>query len=295
MPTRSSTHLDSAAWGRAFLRGATSWWHMIHLGAIVLVLALSPSTYNRANRANTSRHIYASTWQVLPWFTAMAALFSLVLIRIVVVTALSYGLSQYALQMVVRVLVLELIPLSAALFVALRAGMTFNANTNAQRPNEDFTARPELGLSRAGRTVEERRPDQPERKLNLRQFESIGLSRLRADVVPRVMAGAFSVLTLAMINSVIVLVLAYLTVYGLSPWGLPGYTRTVGQVFDLSVALGFALKTIFFSLAVAVVPMASSLETARDQASPNGVQPGAVRLFLVLLLIEAASLAVKYI
>ncbi|HEY5580973.1 MAG TPA: ABC transporter permease [Rhodoferax sp.] len=287
MPTRSYAHLDSAAWGRALLRGAASWWHMIHLGAIVLVLALSPSTYNRANRAITSRHIYASTWQVLPWFTAMAALFSLVLIRIVVVTALNYGLSQYALQMVVRVLVLELIPLSAALFVALRAGMTFNAHANTRQPHDYFTARPE--------PVEGHRQAQPERKLGLHQVESIGLTRLRADVVPRVLAGAFSVLTLAMINSVIVLVLAYLIVYGLSPWGLPGYTRTVGHVFDLSVTLGFALKTVFFSLAVAVVPMAASLEAARDHVNANGVQPGAVRLFLVLLLIEAASLALKYI
>ena len=278
MPTRPYAHLDSAAWGRALLRGAASWWHMIHLGAIVLVLALSPSTYNRANRAITSRHIYASTWQVLPWFTAMAALFSLVLIRIVVVTALNYGLSQYALQMVVRVLVLELIPLSAALFVALRAGMTFNAQANTLQPHDSFTARPE-----------------PEQKSGLRQAESISLTRLRADVVPRVLASAFSVLTLAMINSVIVLVLAYLIVYGLSPWGLPGYTRTVGHVFDLSVTLGFALKTVFFSLAVAVVPMAASLEAARDNASTNGVQPGAARLFLVLLLIEAASLVIKYI
>ncbi len=295
MPTRSYASLDSAAWGRALLNGAASWWHMIHLGAIVLVLALSPSTYNRANRAMTSRHIYASTWQVLPWFTAMAALFSLVLIRIVVVTALSYGLSQYALQMVVRVLVLELIPLSAALFVALRAGMTFNALVNARQTNDYFTARPELGPSRAGQSTEGLGAVQPERKLKLRQVEFIGLKRLRAEVVPRVMASAFSVLTLAMINSVIVLVLAYLTVYGFSPWGLPGYTRTVGQVFDLSVTLGFALKTLFFSLAVAVVPMAASLEAAREHANANGVQPGAVRLFLVLLLIEAASLALKYI
>jgi phospholipid/cholesterol/gamma-HCH transport system permease protein len=183
-----------------------------------------------------------------------------------VVTALNYGLSQYALQMVVRVLVLELIPLSAALFVALRAGMTFNAGAQTNARPSPFD------------------PSAP-----------LSLIRLRADVVPRVLAGAFSVLTLAMINSVIVLVLAYLIVYGLSPWGLPGYTRTVGHVFDLSVTLGFALKTVFFSLAVAVVPMAASLEVARDNASTNGVQPGAARLFLVLLLIEAASLVVKYI
>jgi len=38
----------------------------------------------------------------------------------VVVTALSYGLTAYALEMVIRVLVLELIPLTAALFVAMR-------------------------------------------------------------------------------------------------------------------------------------------------------------------------------
>jgi len=247
------------------MRGAASWWQLLHFGAIVLVMALSPSTYNRANRATTSQHIYASTWQVLPWFTAMAALLSLVLIRIVVVTAQSYGLSQYALQMVVRVLVLELIPLSAALFVALRAGLTFNA----RRADNVRSAQ-------AG-------PTPP-----------LSIERLRHELVPRVMASAFSVLTLAMVSSVIALVLAYLTVYGFSLWGLPGYTRTVGHVFDLAVTLGFALKTVLFSLAVAVVPMAANLD-ARPIASADAVQPGAVRLFLVLLLIEAASLVVKYI
>src|SRR5438445_5838603 len=104
---------------------------MVHLGAISLVMPFSPSTYNRANRGAAARYIYSSTWQVLPWFTLLSALVSLVLIRIVVVTALSYGLSRYALQMVVRVLVLELIPLSAALFVALRAGLAFNAGSAA--------------------------------------------------------------------------------------------------------------------------------------------------------------------
>jgi phospholipid/cholesterol/gamma-HCH transport system permease protein len=257
-------HLDTGAWGRSILRVARSWWFMVHFGAVVLVMALSPSTYSKAHRANTAQTIYTSTWQVLPWFTAMAALLSLVLIRVVVVTALSYGLSQYALQMVVRVLVLELIPLSAAMFVALRAGLAFNAG--ATNLNNVATALPPLSLQ-----------------------------RLRIELVPRVLATAFAVLALAMVSSMIALVLAYLAVYGLSPWGLPGYTRTVGQVFDLAVTLGFILKTVFFSLAVAIVPMAACLEAPRQPVDPDTVQPGAVRLFLVLLLIEAASLAVKYI
>lgn len=241
------------------MRGVKSWWHMIHFGAIVLVMALSPSTYNRVNRATTSQHIYASTWLVLPWFTALSTLLSVVLIRIVVVTAISYGLSQYALEMVVRVLVIELIPLSAAMFVTLRAGLAGEA-TLAQQVGHSL---------------------------------HLSIPRLRRELVPRVMADAFSVLALAVVSSMIALVLTYITVHGLTLWGLPGFTRSVGHVFDLTVSLGFALKTLLFSLAVAVVPLAALLDPTRPPAST--VQPGAVRLFLVLLLIEAASLAVKYI
>lgn len=247
----------------ALRRELASWWFMALFGASVLVLALSPSTYNRANRIAVARHIYASTWRVLPWFTMAAALASLVLIRIVLVTAISYGLSQYALEMMVRVLVLELIPLSAALFVALRAGLAFNAGAVSQATG---AGAPASAVS------------------------------LRGEAVPEVIASAFSVLCLALVNSAIVLVLAYLNVYGLSPWGLVDYTRTVGRVFDPVVTIGFALKTMLFGMAVSVIPMAALVELRRRGARlASTVQPGAVRLFFVLLLIEAGSLAVKYI
>jgi len=251
-------------------RTAISWWRLVFLGSVVMVLGLSPSTYNRANRASTARFIYSSTWDVLPWFTSMAALLSLVLIRVVIVSAISYGLSQYALEMVVRVLVLELIPLSAAMFVALRSGMTLNPEAAWEPPNAAINGYP-----------------------NPKGFMP-DLAHLRSELVPRVIACAFSVLALASVSSMVALVLAYLTVHGFSPWGLPGYTRTVGHVFDLPVTLGFGLKTLFFSLAVAIVPVAAKLEMTQGARLPT-VQPGAVRLFLVLLLIEAASLSVKYI
>lgn len=256
-------------WGKLLLRGVGSWWYMVHLGAVALVMAFSPSTYNRENRVVTSRYIYTSTWQVLPWFTLLAALVSLVLIRIVVVTSLSYGLSRYALEMVVRVLVLELIPLTAAMFVALRAGLAFNAGD--------------------ARAVQVAAIDDSERTGRAQ-------NRLRAELVPQVIANAFSVLSLAMVSSVIVLLLAYVSVYGASPWGLADYTRTVGRVFNPAVTVGFILKTVFFGLAVAVIPTAAILEMHRlGRRASSTVQPGAVRLLFVLLVIEAASLAVKYI
>jgi phospholipid/cholesterol/gamma-HCH transport system permease protein len=169
--------------------------------------------------------------------------------------------------MMVRVLVLELIPLGAALFVALRAGLAFNA----------------------GVVPSAARNDRPDQSVNF-----------HTGVVPEVVASVFSVLSLAMVSSTIVLVLAYLNVYGLSPWGVDDYTRTVGRVFDPVVTIGFALKTILFGLAVAIIPMAAMLELSRRNAGTRSarastVQPGAMRLFFILLLIEAGSLAVKYI
>jgi phospholipid/cholesterol/gamma-HCH transport system permease protein len=259
-------HVKPGGWGRLMLRTAHDWWYALHLGAIAMVMAMSPSTYNRKNWHTTAHYIHTYTWQVLPWFALVAALVSLVLIRIVVVTAYSYGLSGYALEMVVRVLILELIPLTAAVFVALRAGLAFNAGEALARATDDV------------------------------EDSTMAQRRLQHDLVPQVIGNAFSVLSLAMVTSVIVLVLAYLAVYGFSPWGIDSYTRTVGRVFDPAVTIGFISKTFFFGMAVAIIPAAALLNAHRRGARrKSNVQPGAVGLLFVLLMIEAASLMIKYV
>ncbi len=253
--------------GSAFLAWGASWWRVFHFGALATVMALSPASYDRENRAVTMNQIYFTAWQVLPWFTLLSALLSMVLIRIVVETASSYGLSQYALQMVLRVLVLELIPLFAALFVALRSGAAINTEVALMHIRGDFEA-----MRRAG------------------------ADPLRRELVPRVIGSAVSVVALTAVSGVVALVLAYVGVYGFSPWGFAGFTRAAGQVFDLQVTLGLALKTALFGLAVAVIPITASLETPREaRLAPVAVLRGMVRLFLVLVLVEGASLAVKYI
>lgn len=235
------------------------WWTLAQLSAMVLLALFTPSSYSASTRHATLVHMYRATWPLIPWFTALVSLCSLVLIRIIVVTAQSYGLTQFALQLVVRVLVLELIPLSAALYVALRLSLGWNG----------FTPR------------------------------RLSASHLHSELVPRVLAHAFSVVSLALVSCVVTLVFAYVNVYGITPWGLPAYTRTVGQVFAPDVALGFALKVGLFSAAVALVPMAAKLKTAALPSDPTTlavrIEPGAVRLLVVLLLIESASLAVKYL
>lgn len=252
--------------GRAPLRWLTGWGRIIFFGASVLVLAMTPSSYGRETRGALMRHIYVDTAPILPWFTTLSALLTLVITRIVVVTALSYGLSQYALEMVIRVLVLELIPLTAALFIALRCTIPNGAALAEMRRLGQFAA-----------------------------MQRQGVDPLTTQVLPRVLAGIYATVTLAALSCVVATVLAYVGVYGATPAGLPAYTHVFGHVFNGAVSLIFVMKTLFFSLAVSIIPMASGLyDVEGDGSRESAALQGLVRMFAILLLLEAASLAVNY-
>lgn len=248
--------LAQLVWGWAL-----AWWRIVYLGAVVLVLALSPSSYGRAGRGLLARRMYLETTPILLGFTALAALLSLVVTRIVVVTALSYGLSRYALEMVIRVLVLELIPLSAALFVALRCTIPYGQELARLRSQGQFDT--------------------------LRQQ---GCDPVRTELLPRVLAGAYASITLAALSCVVALATAYFGVYGLHLEGMAGYTRMFGQVFTPGFSLVFGLKTVFSSLVVALVPCASAMHPGPGLSEASAL----ARMFAMLLLIEMLSLMGNY-
>ncbi len=242
------------------------WWRLVYLGAMILVLALSPSSYGRDNRRVLAQHIYHNTAPNLLGFTLMCALVTVVITRIVIVTALSYGLSQYALQVVIRVLVLELIPLTAAMFVALRCAIASGV---------------ELSLLRQQGV--------------LQALQQSGQDPVRREVLPRVTAGIFSTVTLAALSCVVALVMAYLASYGFTLSGVPVYTRLFGQVFNPDVTLIFVLKTLFFSLAVSLIPMASALyDPIELRFRASAELRMLVRMFAVILVIEVVSLMGNY-
>ncbi|HSB25305.1 MAG TPA: ABC transporter permease [Burkholderiaceae bacterium] len=241
------------------------WWRIIRFGAVIGVMALSPGSYSRPQRLAIARHMVLDTAPVLAWFTLLSSLISLVIARIVVVTALSYGLTQYAHEMLVRVLVIELIPLTAALFVAVRCTIPHGA---------------EIAVLRQRGTLD--------------ALRGRGIDPLRREVLPRAVAGGFAVALLAGLAGVVALVLAYLATYGFTTWALASYTRTVGRVFSQGTALLFTVKTLLFALAVVLMPLGSALhDDTRSRVSAE--VRGLVRLFALLLLIEAASLVVNYV
>jgi phospholipid/cholesterol/gamma-HCH transport system permease protein len=243
------------------------WWRVVHLGALTLALALSPASYRKGFRTSLARHVVLAVAPNLLGFAVLSALISLVLIRIVVVTAVSYGLSQYALEMVVRVLVMELIPLTAALYAALRCTIPNAVEMARMRSNGTLDA-----LAAQGHDV------------------------LQRELLPRALAGMFAVVMMAALSAVMTLLLAYVSVYGFTVWGFDGYTRTVGRVFGPAVSLIFMLKIVLLSLAVSLIPLVTVVDgpIRRASARAGPEVAGLVRMLLAILVIEATALVGNY-
>lgn len=257
---------ETAALGGALLGRPAGWLRAIHFGAVAVVTALSPSTYDRDARRVAAQQIHFSAWRALPGFTLACALLSFVLIRIVVGTAQDYGLAQYALELTVRVLVLELIPILAALFVALRSGAAISTEVTLMHVRGELEQ-----LARSGRDP------------------------LGAELVPRAIGSLVAVMLLAYLSGVVALALAYGELYGLSPWALGTFVRVTGQVFDPVVVVGFVAKTVLFGAAVGAIPIGAALGIGREPSqAPRAVRRGMVRLGIALAVIEIVFLAVMY-
>ena len=256
------------AFAGGFIFRLRSWRRILRFAGFATAALLTPSTYGPATRELAVRQIYLTAWQVLPGYLLFSALLSLVIIEIVVTSARQYGLAEFSLELVLRVLVLELIPLLTALFVALRSGAAIGA---------------EIALMTVSGELDER--------------EGGAAGPLQEELVPRVAGAALSVASLTTLSCALAVWLAYLAMYGFSEWGLPEFTRIVGQVFDFPVLAGFVLKCLLFGMAVALIPVATGLEAERGvlKSAPGAVLGGLVKLFFVIALIEVLSLVVKYV
>jgi phospholipid/cholesterol/gamma-HCH transport system permease protein len=256
------------AFGGEIILRPRSWRRLLRFGVFATAAALSPSTYGPQARAIAVRQVYLTAWNVLPGYLAFTALISVVVIEVVRNGARAYGLTQVALELVLRVLVLELIPFLTALFVALRSGAAIGV---------------EVALMRVNGTLEEE--------------EQADRSPLQSELVPRIVGAALSVFSLTTLAIALSMYLAYALFFGGSNAGLSVFTRVVGHVFDLQIFVGLLLKCALFGLAVALIPLATALEAEPGQPGtvPAAVLAGLMKLFLVIGLIEVLSLMVKYV
>lgn len=255
--------------GRTVERSLAAWVKVFRFAGVAIVGALSPSTYNSATRLVVQKQIYFTAWEILPGFTALAAVLSWLISSIVVHVASDFGLSDYALEVVIRVLVLEILPLTTVLFVALRTGAAINTEVALMKINNELEA-----LRRSG------------------------VDPVTYELIPRVIGGTTSVLALTAVSIVVALAISNAVVLGTAPFAMPTqeFSRVAGKVLEGSTMLLLGAKTLVFGLAVTVIPIAEALDTPQKLFhAPISVLRGMVRLFFAIMFIELGALAISYV
>ncbi len=249
-----------APWQRV-ARGVKKEWRFVQFVALLVVAAATPRTWRTPVRRAVAQALCFAAGQALAGYALFSILFSAVTTHLVAVSAASYGLSHLALEGLVRVFVVELLPLAAALFVAMRSGIAVLDHLAALRAQGE------------------------------RLTEGDGLT---AHVLPGFIANGFATMLFTLMSTLLALLTAYLVVYGLTPWALGGFARLIGQVFDPVTLPGFLLKTALFALAVGAAPATVVLDAPRRAAVGSQMRIMA-RLFLLLALIEGVSLVVLHL
>lgn len=252
--------------GGSALERIRAWGRLLNFAARALTATFTPATYNSATRSVVLKQIYFTAWQILPGFLLFAALLSYVIIQIVVTTAREFGLSDFALEVAVRVVVLEALPLLTALFIALRSGAAINTEVALMNINNE-----------------------------IRALEVAGIDPMRFELAPRVIGGAISVYALTLLSCILALILAYIAVYGFQTWSLADFNRVIAKIFTPTALLTLTLKSLLFGLAVTLIPIRAGLEAPRMLFfAPIAVLRGMVRLFFVIMFIEVTSLVLIY-
>jgi phospholipid/cholesterol/gamma-HCH transport system permease protein len=231
------------------------------------LLLLDPTTWNRATFDVVIKQVYFTAVQILHIFLAYAVVISWLIISIILSTARDFGLSEFASEMTIRTLVLELLPFLTALFIALRSGSAINTEVALMKVNNELDA-----LAHC--------------KVPPMQFEFL----------PRLVGGVISVITLSALAGLLALLVGYLAIYGVNTAGFEPYTRTIAKILDFQILAGLVVMGVLFGLAVTLIPVTAGLETPKKLFMvPVSVLRGMMRVFLAIVAIEVVSLALKYI
>src|SRR4030065_1383965 len=98
------------------------------------------TTWSRATFDVVVKQVYFTAVQILHVFMGYVLVISWLIITIILSTARDFGLTAFASEMTIRVLVLELLPFLTALLIALRSGSAINTEVALMQVNNELDA-----------------------------------------------------------------------------------------------------------------------------------------------------------
>lgn len=241
------------------------WWNNLYVGSAALLLMASPASYSLRLWNTVAQRVYVRLKWPLVLFLLLVALASSVLTRIVAQSLAGYGLAGLTMPLVQRVLVLELLPLAAALVVAIKMGIPMGAEL--------------AGLRRAR---------------HLQRVRQAGGDPLRSELLPRLLMSLYASTMFTAFGSVLAMGTLYVGVYGYTAAGLSLFTHEFGRIMTVPFSIIYFLKVLSFGFVVGLIPLTSGIYNTRYGLRSDTELATLARMLAILLLIEVLCLALHY-
>ncbi|THU02049.1 ABC transporter permease [Lampropedia puyangensis] len=241
------------------------WWNNAYLGSAALVMLCSPNRYWLKTAHIVTMHVYARLRWPLVFFVVITGLSSTVITQIVAQTLSRYGMGALALALLIRVMLVEVIPIAAALVVAIKLTIPLGAE-----------------LSRLRRTQ------------HLNRLREAGADALRLEFLPRLLMGIYGVVMFSIMGSAIVTLTMYQGIYGYTWAGHETFTHVFARVMTPFFTFIFAGKAIAFGYIVALIPLTSAFSSTRFGLRRDTELATLARMLLLLMAVQVLSLVINY-
>lgn len=256
---------DDASLGKHLYEWWWLWWNNLYLGSAALVLLCYPSSHHARMWLLVCRQVYARLRWSLLVYVLIAAAVGVVGTQIVRNALFGFGLASLTPTLLLRVLLVELVPLSAALVAAIKLTIP-------------------LGVELAGLR----------RRRHLQRLDEAGVDVMRAEFLPRLLMGIYAAVMLAAFGSAVALLTIYLGYYGYTGAGIGDFTHFFGRTMTPMFTAIFAAKVLAFGYIAALVPMTVAFVDPRYGLRRDSELGTLARVLALLMLVEVLSLIANY-
>lgn len=226
----------------------------LEFSILCILHMLDPRSYTSTMQRSLVHQIYHTSITILPTFTFIAFLFGSIVIGTIISIATKYNLQVQIGSIIVNFVINEFSPIFTALFISLRSGILIS------------------------------------KKLAFIDVEN-EVNLIDNIVLPRIISGIISTLTLSILFSVIMIISAYIFISLFLGMDFHSYKQLLFEAFEINNLLIFLFKSITFGFVTMFIPIYNGLHIARNNLEKRiSLIHTLVKLFFAIFFIEVFSM-----
>lgn len=240
--------------GAKTINALSSFYNLIAFATLCLMHMIYPLSYTQKMRTSLVKQVYHTSITIAPIYSIIAFVFGSVIIGIFISLATKFNLQLQLGSLIVNFVVNEFSPIFTALFIALRSGTLINKK---------------LSL------------------VNLNDEENF----IDTLVLPRLISGMLSTLSLSILLSLIMLISGYIFIFFYMGMDLHTYKQLLYDAFNISNVITLFFKSLALGFIVMLIPIYNGIQIAQNKLSQKiSLIHTLIKLFFAIFFIEVLSL-----